>query len=389
MNRVTILSMALVSCINLSACQTQNEIESKQSNKSVAIEKSQTFMLHPGEIFVTFITDRKPNTDELFQSYLTTVFPIAFKHGAVPLGNLLYNKVAAGGFNPTDFIGISKWTTQEGTMAFAEEMPHEKLEELRKPIWNDLKAFGVPIKEKISFTLQEGKTYEYKLIYGEVNEIKKSVAEVNEAGGKIVLDFSVSIYEDMKGNAAPKRIVLVEWENIQIAKKYRKKASQSIREESFYTYFSMETPPSPSFKTNYLAQTVNASTDQVWEVLKTGGDVDKWLPFITSCKLEGKGIGAKRICTTADGKTLEESITNIDNENKIITYTIDKHNMEAPIHNIQGIMRVKEKNGKALIDWTVHFELVQEIDDEMLSQMQKGMVESMKTGVNGIEELLQ
>lgn len=371
------------------ACQNKNTTEKMPLNTEIQQAKSTTFELNPGEIFVSFITDRKPNTDELFQSYLTTVFPLAFKHGAVPLGNLIYDKVAAGNFNGTDFVGITKWTNQKGAMAFSEDMPHEKLSELRKPIWNDLKVFGVPITEKKNFTLQEGKTYEYKLVYGAIDDIENAIKKTNKAGGNIILDFPVPIYEDLKGNAAPQKIILVEWDNMETAEKARNSISNSIREEAFYTHFSTQAPPSPAFKTNYLAQALNASPDKVWDVLKTGGDVDKWFPFITSCKLEGNGIGSKRTCTTADGKTLEESITNIDHENKIITYTIDKHNMEAPIHNIKGIMRVKEVNGKALIDWTVHFELVQEVGDEMLAQMQTGMVESMKTGVNGIEELLQ
>jgi len=372
----------------ISACQTKKTSANMQSNEIIKTERSQTFVLNPGEIFVSFITDRKANTDELYQSYLTTVFPIAFKHGAVPLGNLFYDEVASGNFNGTDLIGMTKWTNQEGAMGFAKEMPHEKLKELRIPIWNDLKAVGVPITEKMSYTLQEGKTYEYKLVYGALNDIEKSTNKTKKAGGTIILNFSLPIYEDLKGNTAPKKLILVEWDNIETAKKHRANNTNSTQEEAFYTHFSTAVLTPPAFKTNYFAQAINASPSKVWDILKTGNDVDKWFPYIMSCKLEGQGIGSKRICTTADGKSLEESITNIDNENRIITYTVDKHNMEAPIHNIKGIMRVKEENGKALIDWTVHFELMQDIDDAMLSKMQSGMVESMKSGIVGIEELL-
>lgn len=389
MNRTINFLFILIVGINTSACQSNNTVKNSQSNESAKLEKSENFVLNPGEIFVTFITDRKPNTDELYQSYLTTVFPVAFKHGAVPMGSLFYDEVASGNFNGTDVIGLTKWSNQEGAMAFAKEMPHEKLYELRKPIWNDLKAFGVPITKKTTYTLREGKVYEYKLVYGETKDIEKSIKKTSKAGGEIILDFQLPIYEDLKGNAAPQKLILVEWDNLQLAKEYRNSNTSNIREEAFYTHFSTQMPSPPAFKTNHLAQTINASPDEVWNVLKTGDDVDKWFPYITSCKLEGSAIGSKRTCTTADGKTLEESITNIDNENRIITYTVNKHNMEVPIHNIKGIMRVKEESGKALVDWTVHFELIQEIGDEMLGQIQAGMVQSMKTGVDGIEELLQ
>ena len=44
------------------------------TNKSVEVK------LNPGEIFASFVTERYPNTDILFESYLNTVFPVAMKH---------------------------------------------------------------------------------------------------------------------------------------------------------------------------------------------------------------------------------------------------------------------------------------------------------------------
>ena len=54
-----------------------------------------------------------------------------------------------------------------------------------------------------------------------------------------------------------------------------------------------------------ITQPVDASPEKIWNILRTGTNLDKWIPFISACKLEGKGVGAKRVCTTADGLLIQ------------------------------------------------------------------------------------
>ena len=69
-----------------------------------------------------------------------------------------------------------------------------------------------------------------------------------------------------------------------------------------------------------ITQPVDASPEQVWNILRTGTNLDKWIPFISTCELEGKGVGAKRVCTTADGKVLKETILLVDESNRTFKY---------------------------------------------------------------------
>ncbi len=138
---------------------------------------------------------------------------------------------------------------------------------------------------------------------------------------------------------------------------------------------------------NELSATLNASPNKVWDLLKTGEAVDKWFPFIKTCKLEGEGVGAKRICSTEDGKTLEESILAIDHENMVFKYSIDNHTMDMPTENIQGTMQIKNQDGKTQLDWEVSFDLTMELDEATVNEMKGGMVMLMQTGADGLEAL--
>lgn len=389
MKHLILFLFTLLTSTHLIACQYNNTDNTMNSNLSTTHNKQITIALNPGEIFVSFVTNRKPNTDELFQSYLNTVFPVAMKHGAVPLANLVLDNVSKGSFGATDFIGLSKWPSVESAMNFSAEMPEEHLNDLRRPIWNDLKIFANPITEKMNITLMEGKTYEYKLVWRETEEDKRSLTDITKSGGKIIFSMPVMDYHDLRGNRAPQFVQLIEWDSATKAEDFVYTTSQLLKEEAFFTHVEIEENHESKIKSNHLSKVINASPREAWDILKVGGDVDKWFPFITSCKLIGEGEGAKRICTTADGKTLEESITRIDHKNRIIEYVIDKHDMEMPIKNIHGIMLVKERNGKALIDWTVEFELMQEIEEDMLQEMQNGMIQLMETGILGIQEYIR
>lgn len=353
-----------------------------------ATSKSINIDLNPGEIFVSFITDRKSNTDILLESYFNTVFPVAIQHGAVPLGNLIIDFTSRGNFNATDFIGISKWQNLEGASAFSEVFPEEQLNELRKPIWNNFKIIATPITENFSFKLTEGKVYEYKLLWGAEDEINQTLATIELYDGKILFDLPAVSYSDLIPETPPQRVALVEWSDHQQAFDYKEEQKDRIKEEAFYTFYIPSIAKEQQVHTNNLALEVSASADEVWQVLETAADVDKWFPYITSCELEENNGQLKRRCTTADGKTLEESIVSVDKENKVFVYSVDHHNMEIPVKNIRGIMRVKEKEEGAIVDWTVHFELMQQIEPEILSKIQNGMVESMRVGIKGIEAFL-
>lgn len=127
---------------------------------------------------------------------------------------------------------------------------------------------------------------------------------------------------------------------------------------------------------------LSSSVDKVWECIKDGTGVDKWLPVITDCQLNGDGAGAKRICTLEQGRMLE-TILKIDHENRIFQYAIDEQPL-LPIENIIGTMQVKENGEGSVLTWDLSFNLE---NANLLSTVTQAIEGLYAAGANGLEEL--
>jgi len=132
-----------------------------------------------------------------------------------------------------------------------------------------------------------------------------------------------------------------------------------------------------------VTQQVDVSPEKVWNILRTGSDVDKWIPIFASCKLEGNGPGAKRTCTTADGKVLKETILLIDDSNRIFKYRIDEQDM-MPLKNYVGTVTVMERNGNTDVIWSTEFDLTIE---EAEPEVEKGLRDLFKSAISSLESV--
>ncbi len=107
-------------------------------------------------------------------------------------------------------------------------------------------------------------------------------------------------------------------------------------------------------KTIQTVNQVNAPLDKVWAKVGPGTNMDKWMPIIATCSVEGN----KRVCTTPEGATLFETIE-ADSENKIFKYTIDKQDF-MPISDIVGTITLKENGNATTMHWDVDFDISEE-----------------------------
>jgi len=128
--------------------------------------------------------------------------------------------------------------------------------------------------------------------------------------------------------------------------------------------------------------------DEVWNLLKNGSDVDKWLPFIASCNLQGEGAGAKRICKTDQGKEVNETILKIDHDTYTFVYGIDSHTMEMPTKDIIGTMKVEELDGQTISSWKIEYNYTLELDDSVKNEIEQGFKDMMSMGLQGLDNLL-
>lgn len=129
---------------------------------------------------------------------------------------------------------------------------------------------------------------------------------------------------------------------------------------------------------------LSVSAASVWALIRQGSGVDRWLPVITSCRLEGTGPGAVRICGTAQGHVLEETLEVVDDPGRIFQYRIDRQDM-LPTTNVRGTMHVGEDGaGRAEVLWFVTYELV---DPAVGEAVRSSLTDAYAQGLLGLERL--
>jgi uncharacterized protein YndB with AHSA1/START domain len=133
-----------------------------------------------------------------------------------------------------------------------------------------------------------------------------------------------------------------------------------------------------------VKKSLNASADSVWKIVSRGDGVDRWLPVITTCRLDGTGPGATRTCTTAQGHELVETIVAIDPKHRIFHYRIDRQNM-MPTRNLAGTLCVAEdRSGNADVLWFLTYEL---LDAAAAETVRAGVEHIYEAGLAGLERL--
>ena len=138
-----------------------------------------------------------------------------------------------------------------------------------------------------------------------------------------------------------------------------------------------------------VTRRIDVPADAAWAIIRSGTGVDRWLPMITSCRLEGAGANAKRICTLHDGTAeheLLETILTIDDEARLFQYSIDRQSM-MPIRNVIGTMHVTAISASQCeILWFANFELV---DANAMAAVKAGLEGVYQAGIAGLESAVK
>ncbi len=87
------------------------------------------------------------------------------------------------------------------------------------------------------------------------------------------------------------------------------------------------------------------SADALWEKIADVGEINRFRPLITACRLDGD----TRFCTMANGAEIEEIITSIDSEHRRVGYTISKAPFPFDFHS--GSMQVTPDDDGSRLVW--------------------------------------
>ena len=133
-----------------------------------------------------------------------------------------------------------------------------------------------------------------------------------------------------------------------------------------------------------VSRTVDVDPNRVWSTIAAADGLDKWLPAIAQCRLDGSGVGATRYCTLGNGAQLKERIIEIDQARRVFRYAITEHPL--PAREVTGTVTIRDAGaGAALVSWGASFEVEQAHKAEL-----EGMFRQIyEEAIQGLEAFLK
>jgi hypothetical protein len=133
-----------------------------------------------------------------------------------------------------------------------------------------------------------------------------------------------------------------------------------------------------------VTKVIDVKPQDAWNAIRSIGGLDRWFPVIAKCRVEGQGVGAKRVCELANGVTLFERVEQIDDTGKIFKYSITESPL--PVSNYLGTVTVRDAGrGGAEITWSARFDVPDQQRDEMVGMLNGAFAD----GIQGLERDLK
>jgi len=96
-----------------------------------------------------------------------------------------------------------------------------------------------------------------------------------------------------------------------------------------------------------------ASADAVWGIVRDFGRPDKFIAAVESSRLEGSGVGARRILGFGGAEVVEQ-LDAFDDKARSLTYSIVSAPL--PMEGYSATMRVREAGkGRCELEWSCRF----------------------------------
>ena len=133
-----------------------------------------------------------------------------------------------------------------------------------------------------------------------------------------------------------------------------------------------------------VTRVIDVRAADVWNAVRAIGGLDRWFPVIAKCRVEGRGVGATRVCELANGVTLHERVEQIDDAAKVFKYSITESPL--PIRNYLGTVQVRDAaGGKTEVTWSARFDVGDAQREEMVGMLNGAFAD----GIQGLEKDLK
>jgi len=99
---------------------------------------------------------------------------------------------------------------------------------------------------------------------------------------------------------------------------------------------------------------INAASAEVWKIISDFNLTSKYIDAVESSDMEGSGVGAIRTLTLKDGVQVVERLESMDDQAKILSYSIIKSAL--PIDDYVSTMKVRDiDNNRCELEWSSIF----------------------------------
>lgn len=103
----------------------------------------------------------------------------------------------------------------------------------------------------------------------------------------------------------------------------------------------------------------------VWKELSDFGGLDRWMPGVERCEVEGEGVGALRTVAMGPVKVVER-LDSFDDAGRRLSYALLEGPM--PLRDFVGSIEVTETGaGSCRVDWSARFELPEGVGEEQVA----------------------
>jgi carbon monoxide dehydrogenase subunit G len=131
-----------------------------------------------------------------------------------------------------------------------------------------------------------------------------------------------------------------------------------------------------------VSEQIEASAEQVWELFRDFGGIQRFSPQIEKVTVAGQGIGAVRTLRLPGGAALEERLEAFDDAGRRLSYAIVGGPI--PVANYLATIEVHDDGKGCRIDWSSHFE-----PKGMSDEQARGMIEGVyRGGIAGVKKAL-
>ena len=128
--------------------------------------------------------------------------------------------------------------------------------------------------------------------------------------------------------------------------------------------------------------TINASSEHVWNHLRTLQDAEKYLPVVTKSEVKGSGLGTTRTCDIEMGEKsfqLMETLVKLDDSQKSLSISID--NAPPPMKDLMIDFSVSGDDKSSELQVSTETEQIPEN-----SKMIEGILQMITGGIKQFHE---